>query len=207
MNATARTKANAGRNGSVASQSYTVQVFPSELGWQAIVGCDGYLAQLTFGHASPQDAWQAVEASLVPGSEPGDWAPKLVAQLQAFAQGEVVDFSEVPLLDEGTSAFQREVIAACRAIPYGDTRTYGQLAQLAGSPRAARAVGNIMASNRTPLVVPCHRVVPGGARKLGAYSAGEGVRTKLRLLEMEAVGAGKPSWAGAAANANALAAK
>lgn len=176
----------------------SVQVFPSELGWQAIAGEGDCLAKLTFGHASPREAWAALHRGSDCGFEPTDWDPELAAQLQAYARGEMIDFSGVYLADEGTTTFQREVIRICRAIPYGETMTYGQIAQLAGSPRAARAVGNIMASNRTPLVVPCHRVVPGGHRKLGAYSAGEGVRTKLRLLEMEALGAGKPAWGGAA---------
>jgi methylated-DNA-[protein]-cysteine S-methyltransferase len=171
----------------------SVQVFPSELGWQAIAGIDGCLAELTFGHATPQEAWEALKLAGC-GMEPADWNSELAEQLQAFARGEVIDFSGVRVLDQGTTTFQREVVRICRAIPYGDTMTYGQIAQLAGSPRAARAVGNIMASNRTPLVVPCHRVVPGGHRKFGNYSAGEGVRTKLRLLEMEALGAGK-AWA------------
>ncbi len=207
MNTVTASAANAWFNGSESSQRYTVQVFPSELGWQSIVGCNGKLAQLTFGHSTPQQAWRAVELGTAPGAEPSDWADDFVALLQAYARGEVVDFSQVPLLDEGTTTFQREVIRECRAIPYGETCTYGQLAAAAGSPRAARAVGNIMASNLTPLIVPCHRVVPGGARKLGAYSAGEGVRTKLRLLEMEALGAGKPSWAGTAKYDQALQAK
>jgi len=168
-------------------------VFPSELGWQAIAGTDGCLAELTFGHATPQEAWEALKLAGC-GMEPADWNSELAEQLQAFARGEMIDFSGVRVLDQGTTTFQREVIRICRAIPYGDTMTYGQIAQFAGSPRAARAVGNIMASNRTPLVVPCHRVVPGGHRKFGNYSAGEGVRTKLRLLEMEALGAGK-AWA------------
>jgi methylated-DNA-[protein]-cysteine S-methyltransferase len=172
----------------------SVQVFPSELGWQAIAGIDGCLAELTFGHATPQEAWEALKLADGCGMEPAEWNSELAEQLQAFARGEVIDFSGVRILDEGTTAFQRDVIRICRAIPYGDTMTYGQIAQLAGSPRAARAVGNIMASNRTPLVVPCHRVVPGGHRKFGNYSAGEGVRTKLRLLEMEALGVGKPGW-------------
>jgi len=171
----------------------SVQVFPSELGWQAIAGTDGCLAELTFGHATPQQAWEALKLAGC-GMEPADWNSELAEQLQAFARGEMIDFSGVRVLDQGTTTFQREVIRVCRAIPYGDTMTYGQIAQIAGSPRAARAVGNIMASNRTPLVVPCHRVVPGGHRKFGNYSAGEGVRTKLRLLEMEALGVGK-AWA------------
>jgi methylated-DNA-[protein]-cysteine S-methyltransferase len=59
------------------------------------------------------------------------------------------------------------------------------LAALAGRPRAARAVGNVMATNLTPLIVPCHRVVAAG-NSLGGFSAVGGTNTKLRLLELEA---------------------
>ena len=63
--------------------------------------------------------------------------------------------------------------------------TYGELAVAAGQPRAARAVGNCMAGNRVPLIIPCHRVVRAGG-DIGPYSAAGGSATKRRLLEMEA---------------------
>ena len=66
----------------------------------------------------------------------------------------------------------------------GETLTYGQLAKLAGSPHAARAVGGAMARNRWPLIVPCHRVV-GSSGKLTGYSGEGGLKTKHWLLEHE----------------------
>ncbi len=169
-------------------QVYTVQVFPSELGWQAIAGSPRGLAHLTFGHPTPGEAFAALSQMVGAPLEVSDRHAELVARLQDYCQGKRVDFSDVPLIFAGSTPFQQAVIAATRAVPYGSTATYGQLAAAAGSPRAARAVGNIMATNTTPLVVPCHRIVPGGKSQPGAYSAGEGVRTKLRLLEMEALG-------------------
>ena len=72
----------------------------------------------------------------------------------------------------------------CRRIPYGRTMSYAELAAKAGSPNAARAVGNCMAGNRIPLIVPCHRVVCSDGR-LGSYSAPGGTRMKRRLLDLE----------------------
>jgi methylated-DNA-[protein]-cysteine S-methyltransferase len=163
----------------------SVHVFPSQLGWMATLWEGATLLELSFGFDSPQRALRALT------SPPGAWSdddelPEVVRRLQAFSRGERVDFRDVPLARPVGGAFAQAVIEQCRTIPFGETRTYGEMAALAGSPRAARAVGNTMATNRTPLVVPCHRVVPTGG-KLGGYSAGEGVRTKLRLLEMEAV--------------------
>jgi O-6-methylguanine DNA methyltransferase len=81
--------------------------------------------------------------------------------------------------------FQRRVWREISKIPYGGLTSYGLIARSMGKPRAARAVGNCMAGNRTPLVVPCHRVVAAHGR-LGRFSAPGGSRTKRRLLAMEA---------------------
>jgi methylated-DNA-[protein]-cysteine S-methyltransferase len=108
-----------------------------------------------------------------------------VAELLAcYAAGGDVDFSDVELDLEYQTPLGRRVIAACRAIPHGEVRTYGELAAECGAPGAARAVGSVMAKNRHPLVVPCHRVVGAGGG-LGGYSAPEGLRMKRRLLAME----------------------
>ena len=162
--------------------------FPTRLGWMAIVQSDGVLRRLTFGHDSSPAAFRGLDTS--PWDEivcDDDRSSPLVARLKAYAQGAAIDFSDVEIDCGEMTPFQRRVIDECRAIPFGQTRAYGQLAARAGSPRAAQAVGNIMATNCTPLVVPCHRVVPTSGR-YGGYSAGEGVRTKLRLLEMESCG-------------------
>jgi methylated-DNA-[protein]-cysteine S-methyltransferase len=113
-----------------------------------------------------------------PGDDP------LVDRLLAFAQGEPVDFENVEVEHSGLTEFQRRVRAQCRQIPYGETRTYGQLAAAAGRPGAARAVGTVMSQNRVPLVVPCHRVVASGGG-LGGFSAPQGINMKRRLLAME----------------------
>jgi methylated-DNA-[protein]-cysteine S-methyltransferase len=80
--------------------------------------------------------------------------------------------------------FQQGVLQATLAIPYGQTRTYAQIAQQVGHPRAARAVGRAEATNPMPVVIPCHRVV-GTDGKLHGYGAGDGLKTKAWLLEME----------------------
>ena len=162
-------------------------VFETELDWMAIVMHGEALAQLTFGHDSPRAALAALDDESALDALVTARRPPLVTRLRAYARGERQDFSDVPVDLAGATPFERRVVALCRRIPFGGTLTYGQLAAQAGSPRAARAVGNVMRSNRCPLVVPCHRVVPATSG-LGGYSAGEGVRTKLRLLEMEALG-------------------
>jgi methylated-DNA-[protein]-cysteine S-methyltransferase len=85
-------------------------------------------------------------------------------------------------LPTDATPFARAVWQATAAIPYGETRTYGELARAAGSPGAARAVGGAMAKNPLPLVIPCHRVVGAGGR-IGGFSPG--VSLKRCLLAHE----------------------
>jgi methylated-DNA-[protein]-cysteine S-methyltransferase len=73
----------------------------------------------------------------------------------------------------------------------GRVRTYGELAAAAGSAGAARAVGSVMAKNRHPIIVPCHRVV-GSAGSLGGFSARDGINMKRRMLELEGAPITKP---------------
>ena len=108
----------------------------------------------------------------------------LVGRLQSLADATADDFLDVELDLSDRTAFQRAVMHRCRRIPRGQVLTYRQLAARAGHPGAARAVGNVMATNRVPLIVPCHRVV-GSSGKLGGFSAPQGLAMKRRLLRLE----------------------
>jgi methylated-DNA-[protein]-cysteine S-methyltransferase len=165
----------------------TLVVFPSEMGWMAMVGSGPLLKCLTFAHANSAQAVAALEPWLARPVEPGDWNLLLVEQLQAFASGERVDFESVRIDLSGLTVFCRRVLQICRKIPYGRTLSYGQVAARAGSPGAARAVGACMAANRHPLVIPCHRVIASSG-ELGGFSSPGGVLIKRRLLDMEAAG-------------------
>src|SRR5687767_3200841 len=106
----------------------------------------------------------------------------LAARFAAYFAGMRDDFADVELDLDGCTAYERALVEAARAIPYGETVTYGELAALAGRPRAHRAAGSFCARNRFALVVPCHRVV--GASGLGGYGS-LGLGYKRRLLELE----------------------
>ncbi len=103
------------------------------------------------------------------------------SELTGYLAGRPVAFSFD--LDLRGTAFQLAVWDAVRRIPFADTATYQQVAHAVGRPGAARAVGQAMAANPVPLVVPCHRVVASGGG-LGGF--GGGVQLKRLLLEMEA---------------------
>jgi methylated-DNA-[protein]-cysteine S-methyltransferase len=170
------------------SERDCVVVFPTSLGWMAVVGSGQVLKQLTFGHASAARAAGSLDPALTEDARAVNWNPRLVCRLKAYAMGEPEDFQDVPVDPGPQTRFHRRVTACCRSIPRGRTLSYGQLAARAGSPGAARAVGNCMAANRIPLVIPCHRVVGAGGR-LHGYSGPGGVNTKRRLLDIEAAAA------------------
>ena len=101
-----------------------------------------------------------------------------------FSRGEDVAFSDVALDLDWATPFQRSLIEALRDVPRGDVVSYGELAALAGRPRAPRAAGAVCAANRFAFIVPCHRVV--AAHGIGGYG-GTGVDVKRRLLALEGV--------------------
>jgi O-6-methylguanine DNA methyltransferase len=103
--------------------------------------------------------------------------------LKAHVGGAARDFSSVTLDTKDAPPFWLRVQRAAQAIPPGETRTYGDLAAVAGSANAVRAAGRAMATNPWPIIVPCHRVFARSG--FGEYSAGSGVHTKLRLLWRE----------------------
>lgn len=103
-----------------------------------------------------------------------------VEQLRAYFAGELTDF-DLDLQPAGTE-FQHRVWAALRTIPYGQTRTYRQIAEQIGSPGASRAVGLANGRNPIGIIVPCHRVI-GSSGGLTGYAGG--LDRKRKLLELE----------------------
>ena len=118
---------------------------------------------------------------------PVKFAPRRVAeaagQLCEYLAGKRREFT-FPINWSVLTPFQRSALRATYAIPFGETRTYGELANQIGHPRAARAVGRAEATNPMPLIIPCHRVV-GADGKLHGYGGGEGLPTKEWLLKLE----------------------
>lgn len=125
-------------------------------------------------HARPREG-----TGLAPrGSHP------LVERFQAHLRGERVDYGDVELVLDWCTPLQRALAEALRRIPWGETVSYGELAALAGKPRAPRAAGAFCAANQVALILPCHRVTSSSG--IGGYG-GEGVAVKRRLLALEGV--------------------
>lgn len=158
--------------------------FSSACGWMGLAGRNGRVCGLLLGHSDRRAVMDRAAAQWGDHWQSAEWAPDLVARLQAYLQGAVDNFSDVELELPDSTPFQQAVRSAVRRIPYGQTASYAEIARQAGSPRAARAVGGVMASNQIPILIPCHRVVASGG-KLGGFSAPRGVDLKRWLLERE----------------------
>ncbi len=155
-------------------------VFDSEIGWIGIQWNGRTIIRLRMGFQTRSDLIRQMEiksGSLESRDE------SVVALIQKFVSGNRTSLASLIIDDSWMTPFQKRVSESCRNIPWGETVTYGQVAALAGSPGASRAVGSVMAQNRFPLIVPCHRVV--SSQGLGGFSAPHGVDLKKRLLDNE----------------------
>ena len=112
------------------------------------------------------------------------FVPGLVQRVRRHLRGRPVDYADVPLDLTWCTPFQAELAETLRRVPWGEVVSYGELAALAGRPRAARAAGTFCAENRFSLFLPCHRVV--AATGVGGYGA-SGVALKRRLLALEGI--------------------
>jgi methylated-DNA-[protein]-cysteine S-methyltransferase len=124
---------------------------------------------------------------------------ELIGDIRRYLAGERVDFSAVPVDFEAYDEFRRKVYGALRAVAFGNTVTYTDLARAAGAAgwEGARDVGEAMGRNPVPLVIPCHRCLAAGG-KLGGFSAYGGASTKRKLLALEGIhlDAGEPRLPG-----------
>jgi len=160
------------------------QFFETDLGPVFLTWEQDRLTRLQYGNgaASLPRTLDGLDRQVVSG---GSRAMREARQrITKFANGVSVSLDEIPLDMRGRTEFQIEVLRECRKVKWGSVVSYGELAERIGKPRAARAVGSVMRSNRHPLVIPCHRVIAASGG-LGGYSADEGLRTKAKLLASE----------------------
>lgn len=157
------------------SRAHTVVESP--VGPLTLVATDGVLSGLYMNaqrHRPATDSFGPADVNLF---------AEVAGQLDAYFAGRLTDF-DVPITLAG-SVFQKRVWNALRSIPYGETITYGELADQIGQHGAARAVGLANGRNPVSIIIPCHRVV-GAAGKLTGY--GGGIERKQQLLTLESDG-------------------
>ena len=141
----------------------------TELGHVRVTCEDGAVTRVRWGRITPK----------IEDVAPDPVLDEALAQIAAYFAGELTEFT-VPVSVSG-SAFQKQVCGAMQDIPFGETRTYGDLAKLCEAP--AQAIGAACGGNPIPIIIPCHRVL--GANNLGGFSGSGGIEDKVWLLRHE----------------------
>jgi methylated-DNA-[protein]-cysteine S-methyltransferase len=164
-------------------------VFETANGFCGIAWSDAGIARFQLPATSAEAATRDV-LKRTPGAvsnTPSKEVAEAIADAKRYFEGEQIDFSPLRLDLGQQSEFLQQIYFAARRVPWGSTTTYGLLAkQLGYGPEIARAVGQAMARNPIPLIIPCHRVLAAG-NKIGGFSAPGGSTAKLRMLELEGV--------------------
>lgn len=151
-------------------------------GWMVAVWSAKGLYELSFPKPDQETAILSIDnCKGERGEEPHPYTGQLQQELKLYWQGFPVEFT-VPVDWSGYTPFQKAILSYTATIPYGETRTYRQAAEAAGSPKAVRAAGGALHINRTPIVVPCHRVI-GSHGGLTGFGGGLELKQALLLLE------------------------
>ena len=156
-------------------------IFNTVAGCVGLLGSEAVLKRTTLPQPSEEQAIVALGIDTSKAILSQEHFKDLVKRFQDYFAGKRVGFPDKLDLNEAT-AFQRQVWEATRQIPYGQTRSYGQIASKIGKPGAARAVGQALGKNPLPIIIPCHRVV-NSDDKLGGFSGGLKIKEQLLTLE------------------------
>ena len=167
-----------------APPSFTV--FKTAIGWCGMVMKGRNVKRLFIGHSRQHQIKRHIKEAFRDAMEvhPSRRMRAIIKRLERYCSGKNVALGSVPVDWSSLTAFHKKVLKAAAQIPYGSVDTYSGLARKIDSPKSARAVGNALAKNPFPLIVPCHRIIRGDGR-MGGFSAAGGVRLKRRLLKME----------------------
>jgi O-6-methylguanine DNA methyltransferase len=160
-------------------------VFRTNWGHFGLVGTDSALLRTHLPEPKPEKIKSKILKDLPSAKHDRIFFQNIQEQIKAYFEGNRINFGpDIPVALDDLSRFHRAVLLACRKIQFGKTISYSLLAKKSGSPTASRAVGNALAGNPLPLIIPCHRVVRSDG-KLGGFSASGGTDLKARLLKLE----------------------
>jgi methylated-DNA-[protein]-cysteine S-methyltransferase len=173
--------------GSIAVDQY--HLFETAHGFAAIAWNTRGISSFRLPAPSAEETRRSLLRRL-PGAVEGDPSPaiaRVIEDAKRYFAGEAIDFSGIEIdLGDQDPLFAR-IYALVRTFGWGETTSYGAIAKALGEgPQVARDVGQAMASNPVPLIVPCHRVLAAGG-KIGGFSAPGGSNAKARMLELEGV--------------------
>ncbi len=161
-------------------------LFETSLGWAGLAWTQAGLVGVWLPAPDPAKIRASIRRRQPEATEgqPQPSVAAVIANIRELLAGGRPDFADTALDLSRTPEFHARVYEIARAIPPGETLTYGEVAERLGDKRLARQVGAALGQNPWPIVVPCHRVTAAGG-KLGGFSAPGGAATKLRLLAIE----------------------
>jgi methylated-DNA-[protein]-cysteine S-methyltransferase len=160
----------------------TLILFNTVKGYMGLLGSERGLKRVILPLQKPQDVINIASVDHIFSCDNNSTClGDLPMRMVLYFEGKKVVFND-SIDIENVTEYQKKIWNTARQIPYGTTVSYGQLAQMAGNYKSARAAGNALARNPIPIVVPCHRVI-GSNNKLGGF--GGGLEMKRFLLELE----------------------
>ncbi len=161
-------------------------VFQTPLGFAGLCGTAKRLKRSCICKADYRTAKKYLLVGMENTAYKPDYMKSVKDRINRFFIGSRADFSDIAVSLDGLNSFSMEVLTALRRVNIGSTVSYGQLADMAGSPKAGRAVGTILKNNPLPLIIPCHRVVKATG-SLGNFMGNQpgGNIFKRKLLQLE----------------------
>jgi methylated-DNA-[protein]-cysteine S-methyltransferase len=159
-------------------------IFKTKWGYFGLAGTEYGLLRTCLPLSSPEK----VKSQLLTTLEAPRFEKRLFKtaqdQITSYFEGAYVNFADIPTAFDGLGDFCSSVLTACRGIEFGQVVTYCALAKKINRPTASRAIGNALAKNPLPLIIPCHRVIRNDGQP-GGFSAPGGINTKTKLLKHE----------------------
>jgi len=159
-----------------------MSLYETQLGIGAVVATEKGISSVQLPHAGSAFINQLKQNA----GKSSQLTEQVALKLKSYFNGEPQAFDIIPVDLSSLTEFRARILQLIRAIPYGEIRSYLDIAVMAGVPRSARAIGGAMAANPLPVIIPCHRIVAANGRLTG-YSAPGGLDMKRILLRMEGV--------------------
>lgn len=155
--------------------------FETELGRVSVYATERGICKIGLPATPAED-----DVELLPISSSSSLTEQVAIMMKLYFSGRRQLFEKVPVDLAGLTQFRTNILTLIRGIPYGETRSYGEVSIMAGTPGAARAVGGALAANPVPVIIPCHRIVAADGRLTG-FTAPGGLELKKNLLQAEGV--------------------
>ena len=161
-------------------------IFKHELGWIGISFSDIGLTKIVLPTQTLDECMSQIQTKSTCQSGTNLNVDKFLSEFDRYLNGVPTNFNKVRIdISEKLSLFHKAALMKCREIPYGETKSYGYIAEKIGNPKSFRAVGLAMARNPLPIIIPCHRVVRSDGRLGGYGGKHSNVSMKQLFLDIE----------------------